>query len=103
VARSIARSSLFKCAVYGEDPNWGRVLASVGTTAAAFDPARLSVTMNGVAVCRDSVPHEPRDLVRFDGRAVLVEVDLHAGPATATVWTCDLTPGYVHENSAYAS
>ncbi len=103
VARSIARSSLFKCAVYGEDPNWGRVLASVGTTAAAFDPARLDVTMNGVAVCRDSVPHEPRDLVRFDGRAVLVEVDLHAGPATATVWTCDLTPGYVHENSAYAS
>jgi len=103
VARSIARSSLFKCAVYGEDPNWGRVLASVGTTAAAFDPARLSVTMNGVAVCRDSVPHEPRDLVRFDGRAVLVEVDLHAGPATATVWTCDLTPGYIRENSAYAS
>jgi len=103
VARSIARSSLFKCAVYGEDPNWGRVLASVGTTAAAFDPARLDVTMNGVAVCRDSVPHEARDLVRFDGRAVLVEVDLHTGPATATVWTCDLTPGYVRENSAYAS
>ena len=103
VARSIARSNLFKCAVYGEDPNWGRVLASVGTTAAAFDPARLDVTMNGVAVCRDSVPHEARDLVRFDGRAVLVEVDLHAGPAAATVWTSDLTPGYIHENSAYAS
>ena len=103
VARSIARSNLFKCAVYGEDPNWGRVLASVGTTKAAFDPARLDVSMNGIAVCRDSVPHESRDLVRFEGRAVSVEVELHSGAEQATVWTCDLTPGYVHENSAYAS
>ncbi len=103
VARSVARSNLFKCAVYGEDPNWGRVLASVGTTAAAFDPAHLDVSMNGVQVCRDSVPHESPALVRFDGRAVLVEVDLHTGTAGATVWTSDLTPGYVHENSAYAS
>lgn len=103
VARSIARSNLFKCAVYGEDPNWGRVLASVGTTTAAFDPAHLDVSMNGVQVCRDSVPHESRDLVRFHGRAVSVEVELHAGAVQATVWTCDLTPGYVHENSAYAS
>jgi glutamate N-acetyltransferase/amino-acid N-acetyltransferase len=103
VARSIARSNLFKCAVYGEDPNWGRVLASVGTTRAAFDPARLDVSMNGVQVCRDSVPHESRDLVHFTGRAVSVEVELHSGAERATVWTCDLTPGYVHENSAYAS
>lgn len=103
VARSVARSNLFKCAVYGRDPNWGRVLASVGTTSAAFDPAHLDVTMNGVQVCRDSVPHESRDLVAFDGRAVLVEVDLHSGSAAASVWTSDLTPGYVHENSAYAS
>lgn len=103
VARSIARSNLFKCAVYGEDPNWGRVLASVGTTGARFDPAHLDVSMNGVAVCRDSVPHESRDLVRFDGRAVSVDVELHSGGEWATVWTSDLTPGYVHENSAYAS
>ncbi len=103
VGRSIARSNLFKAAVFGKDPNWGRVLASVGTTQAAFDPADLDVAMNDVWVCRGSAPHEPPDRVDLSGREVTVTVDLKAGEATATVWTNDLTHAYVHENSAYSS
>ncbi|MGH3655846.1 MAG: bifunctional glutamate N-acetyltransferase/amino-acid acetyltransferase ArgJ [Micromonosporaceae bacterium] len=103
VARAIARSGLFKCAVYGEDPNWGRVLAAAGTTTAAFQPHAVDVVFNGVPVCRGGEPGEPRDKVRFDGRAVAVTVDLHAGEHAATVWTNDLTEAYVHENSAYSS
>ncbi|HLU41880.1 MAG TPA: bifunctional glutamate N-acetyltransferase/amino-acid acetyltransferase ArgJ [Microthrixaceae bacterium] len=102
-ARSVARSNLFKAAIFGEDPNWGRVLASLGTTAAAFDPADLDVAMNGVWVCRGSAPHEPPDKVRFEGREVTVTIDLKAGDARATIWTNDLTHAYVHENSAYSS
>jgi glutamate N-acetyltransferase/amino-acid N-acetyltransferase len=103
VGRSVARSNLFKAAVFGKDPNWGRVLASIGTTRAAFDPADLDVAMNGVWVCRSSVPHEPPDKVDLDGRHVDVTIDLKAGDARATVWTNDLTHAYVHENSAYSS
>jgi glutamate N-acetyltransferase/amino-acid N-acetyltransferase len=103
IARAVARSSLFKCAIHGEDPNWGRVLAAVGTTAAVFDPANIDVTVNDVRVCRGGQPEEPREKVRFDGRAVRVGVELHAGRATATVWTNDLTEAYVHENSAYST
>lgn len=103
VGRSVARSSLFKCAVYGNDPNWGRVLASVGTTRAAFDPAVLDVDFNGVRVCRAGGVGEPRELVDLSAAEVRVDIDLHAGDATATVWTTDLTPGYVHENSAYST
>ncbi|MGH3737914.1 MAG: bifunctional glutamate N-acetyltransferase/amino-acid acetyltransferase ArgJ [Micromonosporaceae bacterium] len=103
VARAVARSSLFKCAVYGEDPNWGRVLAAAGTTDAVFEPAAIDVTFNGVAVCRGGVPGESREKVVFDGRAVHVLVDLHAGTETATIWTNDLTEAYVHENSAYST
>jgi glutamate N-acetyltransferase/amino-acid N-acetyltransferase len=103
VGRSVARSNLFKAAVFGKDPNWGRVLASIGTTTAAFDPADLDVAMNGVWVCRGSEPHEPPDKVRLDAREVSVTVDLKAGDARATVWTNDLTHAYVHENSAYSS
>ncbi|QIK66571.1 bifunctional glutamate N-acetyltransferase/amino-acid acetyltransferase ArgJ [Nocardioides sp. HDW12B] len=103
VGRSIARSNLFKAAVFGKDPNWGRVLASVGTTQAAFDPADLDVAMNGVWVCRQSTPHEPPDAVDLSGREVTVTVDLKAGTERATVWTNDLTHAYVHENSAYSS
>jgi glutamate N-acetyltransferase / amino-acid N-acetyltransferase len=103
VARSIARSNLFKAAVFGRDPNWGRVLASIGTTRAAFDPADLDVAMNGVWVCRHSTPHEPPESVDLAGREVTVTVDLKAGDARATVWTNDLTHAYVHENSAYSS
>ena len=103
VARAIARNNLFKCAVFGNDPNWGRVLAAVGTTRAAFDPARLAVTMNGVQVCRDGGVGEDRGLVDLSGRHTHVVVDLHEGEATATVWTNDLTHDYVHENSAYST
>ena len=103
VGRSIARSNLFKAAVFGKDPNWGRVLASIGTTDAAFDPANLDVAMNGVWVCRGSEPFEPPEKVSFEGRDVSVTVDLKSGPARATVWTNDLTHAYVHENSAYSS
>ncbi|GAB3080391.1 bifunctional glutamate N-acetyltransferase/amino-acid acetyltransferase ArgJ [Pedococcus soli] len=103
VARSIARNNLFKCAVFGNDPNWGRVLAAVGTTRAAFDPHQLDVAMNSVQVCRAGGVGEDRSLVDLTAREVHVLVDLHAGDATATVWTNDLTHDYVHENSAYSS
>ncbi len=103
VGRSVARSNLFKAAVFGKDPNWGRVLASIGTTSAAFDPADLDVAMNGVWVCRSSTPHESPELVDLTARHVDVTVDLKAGDARATVWTNDLTHAYVHENSAYSS
>jgi glutamate N-acetyltransferase / amino-acid N-acetyltransferase len=103
VARAIARNNLFKCAVFGGDPNWGRVLAAVGTTRAAFDPASLDVTMNGIQVCRAGGVGEDRDLVDLGARQVHVLVDLHAGTHTATIWTNDLTHDYVHENSAYST
>jgi glutamate N-acetyltransferase/amino-acid N-acetyltransferase len=103
VGRAIARSNLVKAAVYGNDPNWGRILAAVGTTTARFDPTDLDVTVNGVRVCAGGQPDQPRDLVDLTGRAVTITVDLKAGDATATVWTNDLTVAYVHENSAYSS
>jgi glutamate N-acetyltransferase / amino-acid N-acetyltransferase len=103
VGRSVARSNLFKAAVFGRDPNWGRVLASIGTTSAQFDPADLDVAMNGVRVCRGSAPHESPTLVDLSGREVTVTIDLKAGAERATVWTNDLTHAYVHENSAYSS
>ena len=103
VGRSVARSNLFKAAVFGKDPNWGRVLASVGTTTATFDPADLDVAMNGVWVCRNSTPAEDPAAVDLSGREVTVTIDLKSGDARATVWTNDLTHAYVHENSAYSS
>ncbi len=103
VARAVARNNLFKCAVFGNDPNWGRVLAAVGTTRAAFDPAALDVEMNGIPVCAGGGVGADRSLVDLSGREVHVVVDLHAGDATATVWTNDLTHDYVHENSAYST
>ena len=103
VARAVARSNLFKAAVYGKDPNWGRVLAAVGTTSAAFDPLALDVSINGVEVCRACAPGEDRSKVDLSPRRVHVVVDLHAGSAAATVWTNDLTHAYVHENSAYST
>jgi glutamate N-acetyltransferase / amino-acid N-acetyltransferase len=103
VAKAVTRSNLFKCAMYGNDPNWGRILSAVGTTRAAFEPDELSVAINGVWICRDGGVGEDRDLVDLTGREVRVVVDLAAGEQTATVWTNDLTPGYVHENSAYSS
>ncbi|MEQ7129460.1 bifunctional glutamate N-acetyltransferase/amino-acid acetyltransferase ArgJ [Actinopolymorpha sp. B11F2] len=103
VGRSIARNNLFKCAVFGKDPNWGRILAAVGTTDAAFDPATLDVAFNGVWVCRDGGIGESRDLVDLSARQVKVSVDLKAGSESATIWTNDLTHAYVHENSAYST
>jgi glutamate N-acetyltransferase/amino-acid N-acetyltransferase len=103
VGRSVARNNLFKCAVFGNDPNWGRVLAAVGTTAAAFDPLALDVAINGVQVCRAGGVGEDRGLVDLSGREVHVLVDLHSGSETATIWTNDLTHDYVHENSAYST
>jgi glutamate N-acetyltransferase/amino-acid N-acetyltransferase len=103
VARAVARSNLFKAAVYGRDPNWGRVLAAVGTTSAAFDPLALDVSVNGIAVCRACAPGEDRSKVDLSPRRVHVVVDLHAGEAAATIWTNDLTHAYVHENSAYST
>ena len=103
VARSVARNNLFKCAIFGADPNWGRVLAAVGTTAATFDADTLDVSMNGVQVCRAGGVGEDRSLVDLSDREVHVLVDLHAGDDTVTVWTNDLTHDYVHENSAYST
>jgi glutamate N-acetyltransferase/amino-acid N-acetyltransferase len=103
VGRAVARSNLFKAAIFGKDPNWGRILAAAGTTSAAFDPQVLDVAMNDVWIAKGGQPGEPRDLVDLSAREVHVVVDLHAGDASATVWTNDLTHAYVHENSAYSS
>jgi len=103
VGRSVARNNLFKAAVFGNDPNWGRVLAAIGTTAAEFDPYAVDVTMNGVRVCSAGAPDRPRDEVDLTGRLVHVLIDLKAGEQTATILTNDLTHDYVHENSAYSS
>jgi glutamate N-acetyltransferase / amino-acid N-acetyltransferase len=103
VARAVSRSNLFKAAIYGNDPNWGRVLAAVGTTDAAFDPYGIDVAINGVQVCTAGEPDQPRELVDLTPRAVQVIIDLHAGAESATIWTNDLTHDYVEENSAYSS
>ena len=103
VGRSVARNNLFKAAIFGNDPNWGRVLAAIGTTQAAFDPYNVDVTMNGVRVCTQGGPDRPRDEVDLTPRATHVRIDLFAGDAEATILTNDLTHDYVHENSAYSS
>ena len=103
VGRAIARSNLFKCAVFGQDPNWGRVLAAIGTTAADFEPERIDVAFNGVQVCRDGSIGEPRHLVDLRGREVHLEVNLRNGTHSATVWTNDLTYDYVKENAEYST
>jgi glutamate N-acetyltransferase/amino-acid N-acetyltransferase len=101
--RTIARSNLLKCALHGEDPNWGRVLAALGTTDAAFSSDEVDVAINGVTVCRAGGVGDDRSLVRMTDRQIHIEVDLHAGDAAATIWTNDLTAEYVHENSAYTT
>ena len=106
VARAITRSNLFKTAIFGNDPNWGRIISAAGTvpeSVAPFDPRTIDVAVNGVWVCRDAGVGQDRDLVDLTGREVRVTVDLKAGDASATVWTNDLTHDYVHENSAYSS
>ncbi|QDP96058.1 bifunctional glutamate N-acetyltransferase/amino-acid acetyltransferase ArgJ [Microlunatus elymi] len=103
VGRTIARNNLFKCAVFGQDPNWGRVLAAIGTTDAIFEPDHLDVSFNKIKVCIGGSIGEPRELVDLSGRAVEVEVDLHAGEHETTIWTNDLTYDYVKENAEYSS
>ncbi|MFG2252383.1 bifunctional glutamate N-acetyltransferase/amino-acid acetyltransferase ArgJ [Streptomyces mirabilis] len=103
VGRSIARNNLLKCAIHGEDPNWGRVLSAIGTTGAAFEPDQLNVAINGVWVCKNGGVGEDRELVDMRYREVHIVADLAAGSETATIWTNDLTADYVHENSAYSS
>ena len=103
VGRSIARNNLLKCALFGNDPNWGRVLAAIGTTRAAFNPDCLDVALNGVQVCRAGAPGASEDAVDLTPRAVLIAVDLHAGHERASIFTNDLSHAYVHENSAYSS
>ncbi|WP_432176930.1 bifunctional glutamate N-acetyltransferase/amino-acid acetyltransferase ArgJ [Streptomyces sp. Tue6028] len=103
VGRSIARNNLLKCAIHGEDPNWGRVLSAIGTTGAAFEPEQLNVAINGVWVCKNGGVGEDRELVDMRYREVHIVADLAAGAETATIWTNDLTADYVHENSAYSS
>ncbi len=103
VARAIARNNLVKCAFFGADPNWGRILAAVGTTDATFEPDCLDVVINGVEVCRKGGIGEDRNTCDLTGREVDVRVRLHAGGHDATIWTNDLSLAYVHENSAYSS
>ena len=103
VGRAVARNSLVKTALFGNDPNWGRILAAVGTTDAAFEADTVDVAVNGVWVCRSGAAAEDRSKVDLTGSAVTITIDLNAGPAEATVWTNDLSPAYVHENSAYST
>jgi glutamate N-acetyltransferase/amino-acid N-acetyltransferase len=103
VGRAIARSNLLKCAIAGSDPNWGRVLAAIGTTDAVFISDQVNVAINGVWVCRHGAAGESRSKVDLRGRDVTITVDLSAGPHSAMILTTDLTEAYVHENSAYSS
>ncbi len=103
IGRACARNNLLKCALHGEDPNWGRVLAAIGTTSANFDPYTIDVSLNGVKVCSNSAPGEDRSKVSMKGKEIEILIDLKAGKEEATVWTNDLTAMYVHENSSYAS
>jgi len=99
--RAVARSNLLKCAIAGGDPNWGRVVSAVGTTAAQFAPERLNVAINGIWVCRNGCAGDERSKVDMAPRDVTITVDLSVGPHAATILTTDLTAEYVHENSAY--
>ena len=101
--RAVSRANLVKCAIHGEDPNWGRILAELGMTDARFEPDAVDVAINGVWVCRDGATGEDRTLVDMSGREVVITIDLRAGDASATIWTNDLTAAYVHENSAYST
>ncbi|WP_328459893.1 bifunctional glutamate N-acetyltransferase/amino-acid acetyltransferase ArgJ [Actinoplanes sp. NBC_00393] len=103
VGRTIAGNNLVKTAFFGNDPNWGRILAAVGTTSAAFEPDRIDVAINGVWICKNGAAAEDRSKVDLTGRDVKVTVNLHEGEMSATIWTTDLSHGYVHENSAYSS
>ena len=101
--RAVAASNLFKCAVFGEDPNWGRIVSAVGTTNVTFEPDQIDVAVNGIWVCKAGGVGEDRDRVDMSRREVHVTINLAAGAESATIWTNDLTTAYVHENSAYST
>jgi glutamate N-acetyltransferase/amino-acid N-acetyltransferase len=103
VGRAVARNNLVKTALFGNDPNWGRILAAVGTTAAAFEPDEVDVAINGVQICANGAAAEDRSKVDLTGRDVTIRINLRAGGSVATIWTTDLSHAYVHENSAYSS
>ena len=103
VGRACARNNLLKAAIFGGDPNWGRVLAAVGTADAQMDPLAIDVKLNGVQVCTNSAPDGDKTTVKFDSRLVEIDIDLKVGTSTATIMTNDLTHDYVHENSAYST
>ena len=103
VGRACARNNLLKCALHGEDPNWGRVLAAIGTTQASFDGLDIDVSLNGIMVCRSSAPGEDRSKVSMSEKVIEILIDLKSGSQSATIWTNDLTAMYVHENSSYSS
>jgi glutamate N-acetyltransferase/amino-acid N-acetyltransferase len=103
VGRACARNNLLKAAIFGGDPNWGRVLAAVGTADANMDPLAIDVKLNGVQVCTNSAPDADKSTVNFDARLVEIEIDLKVGSASATIMTNDLSHDYVHENSAYST
>jgi glutamate N-acetyltransferase/amino-acid N-acetyltransferase len=103
VGRACARNNLLKAAIFGGDPNWGRVLAAVGTADAQMDPLAIDVRLNGVQVCTNSAPDGDKTTVKFDARLVEIDIDLKVGTSTATIMTNDLTHDYVHENSAYST
>ncbi len=103
VGRSVARNNLFKAAVFGNDPNWGRVLAAVGTTSAEFDPYNIDVSINGISVSKLGQPDQPRNLIDMSGRRVDIFINLNFGSHSATIMTNDLTHAYVTENSEYSS
>ena len=103
VGRACARNNLLKCALFGEDPNWGRVLAAIGTTKAIMDPNRIDVTINGVRVCIDSAPGESREKVNLKNKEISIVIDLKSGDFDAEILTNDLSVEYVHENSAYST
>jgi glutamate N-acetyltransferase/amino-acid N-acetyltransferase len=103
VGRACARNNLLKAAIFGGDPNWGRVLAAAGTANAVLDPLKIDVRLNGVQVCTNSAPDADKTTVDFSARLVEIEIDLKVGKSTATILTNDLSHDYVHENSAYSS
>ena len=103
VGRACARNNLLKAAIFGGDPNWGRVLAAAGTADAHLDPLVIDVKLNGVQVCTNSAPDADKSMVNFEARLVEIDIDLKVGSSTATIMTNDLTHDYVHENSAYST
>lgn len=103
IGRACARNNLLKAAIFGGDPNWGRVLAAVGTADAQMDPLAIDVKLNGVQVATNSAPDADKALVDFSNRLVEIEINMKCGAYSAVIVTNDLSLDYVHENSAYST